>query len=203
MPDNLDDQIKNEQLLKLKLENEALKKSTKWKIFLQLSPFITALIAGIGFYIGIYQFTEQQKESEKNRIMELDERKQTRELEFRKRFWEEQISLYKRITTTAAKIASSTEDYSIDEKEARNFWIYYWGEASMIEDSNVYNAMLLFGENLNRYLQNRGEYKDSLSTYSYRLARACRNSLKNTWQPVKIDTLPESTPLVRFQFPHK
>lgn len=111
----------------------------------------------------------------------------TKRSEFRKRFWEEQLEIYKRTCVAASTIATSKEIAAV-EKERETFWRLYWGELSILESKAVKTAMEAFGAQL-RIIEAEQSSPKSLEQLSYRLARACRASLEKTWDPVGIDDL--------------
>ena len=119
----------------------------------------------------------------------------TRRQEFRKRFWESQLSLYQEALKAAASIAMSTTLDRIDE--ARNeFWELYWGRLSMIEHRSVERAMINFGGVLAKYEGSPELFEKEamkprncpteLRSAAYKLAHVMRDSLGKTWQPVNL-----------------
>lgn len=111
----------------------------------------------------------------------------TKEQEFRKAFWEKQYDLYSKATAAAAQIVTAKGLASI-AAERKVFWELYWGQLAIVEDRRVMLAMADFGISLDAW--ERGNAKLVQPELSYRLARACRNSLKATWEPAPIDDLP-------------
>jgi len=109
--------------------------------------------------------------------------------EFKKRIWEERRSLYYEITNYTSKIAiANTIDVIHDE--VKGFWSMYYGRLSIIEDSNVYEAMINYGNELEKVENNKLiPSKSNLKSLSFKLAVACRVSLQNTWEPVKLENL--------------
>jgi hypothetical protein len=122
---------------------------------------------------GIYQYRDKKNQ------------------EFRKRFWEERLSLYKEATTLAAKIAIA-DNMELVTEERKRFWELYWGPLCLIEDKNVEAGMVNFGNALKEKVQNE-KASTKLTILSIQLAKACRISLKKTWQPVKLSDLKEKT----------
>jgi hypothetical protein len=111
----------------------------------------------------------------------------TKRSEFRKRFWEEQLEIYRRTCVAASSIATSSA-IAVVGKECETFWRLYWGELSILESKAVKSAMEAFGTQL-RIVEAAQASPKSLEELSYRLARACRASLEKTWDPVGIDDL--------------
>ena len=110
-----------------------------------------------------------------------------KESEFRKAFWEKRFEFYEEVTDLAPTIAI-TKDLDSVKDERQKFWTLYWGKLSMIEDQAVLNAMVNYGDDL--YNQEEfGHTSSGLEQLSYFLARACRNSLKETWEPVTLDDI--------------
>src|SRR5208337_3782074 len=69
----------------------------------------------------------------------------TREIEFRKPFWDHQLALYFEATSAAAKMASLPSGKQRDEATA-SFWSLYYGPMVVVEDSeNVAKTMVSFG----------------------------------------------------------
>jgi hypothetical protein len=86
-----------------------------------------------------------------------------------------------------AAIATSKNITDLKDKEAE-FYRLYWGELGMLEDSTVKKAMIKFSDQFQKVL---AESKDSktLEQPAYQVARACRESLGKTWDPVGLDDL--------------
>ncbi|MFO0941796.1 MAG: hypothetical protein U0930_13660 [Pirellulales bacterium] len=131
---------------------------------------ITLLGAAIAFGWGLYQYFETSRN------------------EFRKAFWEKRYSLYSRATCAASKIALARNLDSVHTERAE-FWSLYWGELSIVESKAVQEAMVAYGKNLTE-LELKPEAANGLKQLSYRLARACRDSLKATWEPAPLDDIP-------------
>ena len=112
----------------------------------------------------------------------------TKREEFRQAFWQKQYETYKEVTEIAAAIAIA-DDLDAVKEERERFWQLYWGSMAIIENRNVFDAMVEFGEDL-RDQTVRGHSSSGLLQLSYNLARACRESLKSTWEPVQIDDIP-------------
>jgi hypothetical protein len=130
----------------------------------------TLLGAVLAFGWGLYQYID------------------TTRSEFRKAFWEKRYALYSKACTAAAKIAVAS-DLTTVQKERDEFWNLYWGELSIVESKSVHDAMVAFGNGLG-VLERQPESANGLKRLSYFLARACRESLKDTWEPVPLDDIP-------------
>src|SRR4030095_11483947 len=99
---------------------------TEQKKSWNLAPLITILVASIPVTVGLTQYYI------------------TRQTEFRKRFWEEQVALYREATDAAAEIAMAP-DLAAAAPARQRFWKLYWGKLSMIEHREVEQAMIAFG----------------------------------------------------------
>lgn len=148
------------------------------------SYWLPVLIAVIPLTVGIFQFHS------------------TRQTEFRKEFWEEQIVLYKQAANAAAEIAMSP---SLEAStSARSiFWKLYWGELSMLEHKEVEKAMKKFGTRLGKCEAGEGtpcfgtpdgSIPTDLRGYSYELAHCLRFSLLQTWNPAQLDDSQDRCP---------
>ena len=112
----------------------------------------------------------------------------SKDQEFRKAFWEKQYQLYSEVTDIAAKIAVADDLDDVVEERAK-FWHLYYGKMSIVENKAVYDAMVAFGKKLEP-LEKSGKTAFELRVFAYNLARACRESLKHTWEPVLLDDIP-------------
>ena len=142
-----------------------------------LAPIITLIVAAIPVTVGLTQYYI------------------TRQTEFRKRFWEEQVALYREATDAAAEIAMSADLTSATDARKR-FWKLYWGKLSMIEHKEVERAMITFGTTLSDCEKGNkttcfgpieGEPPTDLRARAYQLAHCARYSLAVTWNPASID----------------
>ena len=151
-----------------------------------LAPLITILVAAIPVTVGLTQYYI------------------TRQTEFRKRFWEEQVAVYREAEDAAAEIAMSPDLKSAADARQR-FWKLYWGKLSMIEHREVEQAMIAFGVTLAAC--EKGESNDCFDTtvkegststalrrLTYVLAHCARYSLAMTWNPANIDDTRDKCP---------
>ncbi|HEX8177217.1 MAG TPA: hypothetical protein VF543_19165 [Pyrinomonadaceae bacterium] len=133
---------------KLKLEIEELKRKGGLTDRIEkYIPVITALIAVLGFWFGVYQYfhqqqleTERQATEQKVRLQsyesELKRANDAKELELRKPFWEKQLALYFGASEAAATIATSNNPSEKRAAEAK-FWNLYWGPLAIVEDAGM------------------------------------------------------------------
>lgn len=126
---------------------------------------VLTLIGGVvAFSWGVYQFMINQRSQS-----------ETRRIEATRPFLDRQLKLYTDATQAAATIATSTSDNEITAARTR-FWSLYWGELALVEDNRVEAAMVEFG----RALEGGSKGKE-IAHLSLRLARACRDSLAESW----------------------
>ncbi len=113
----------------------------------------------------------------------------TKKEEFKREFWRKRYENYEKVLELASKITVS-EDLDTVEEEIKEYRQYYWGKLAMIEDQKVYDAMKSFNKKL-KYLEGEEGKKftdfTDLQDRTYDLARACRLSLKETWEPEGIN----------------
>jgi hypothetical protein len=114
----------------------------------------------------------------------------TSQSEFRKRFWEEQLDVYQEASDAAAKIAmAETPQTEAAVADRSLFWRLYWGKLSILEGKGVKDAMVAYGNELSEVEKGTTRHPGMLKKLSYQLARACRESLKKTWEPVPVDDI--------------
>lgn len=158
------------EIEQLKAQIQELKKRTeKQTSFENRLKLVTAMVAVITIIVGVGQYIYSTR------------------TDFRKIFWKEQYVLYGQACSAAAKIAMAGSINEVPRAHAK-FWNLYWGELSIVEHPNVKDAMVQYGEQLK--LVEAGSAKPwSLKQLSYHLARACRKSLAETWNPADLKDL--------------
>ena len=153
---------------------------------------ISVILALLTIISGIYQY---KKTSDEN---------------FKKAFWEKRYDLYTQAINHTSDIANSNS-LKESEKSRKEFWKLYWGNMSLIEDSSTEQAMVKFGKFLSAcesgVITQEKCFEDSsnndnlgftvyrsenLKRLSFELAHCARDSLKNTWDPVGIESLKEN-----------
>ena len=140
-----------------------------WEILIGI--IISALTAGF----GIYKYSEARKD------------------EFKKVFWEKRYENYEHVIELASKIYVSNNLNTVTD-EINEFRQYFWGKLAMIEDQGVYDAMINYNEELKKLEGSASDNFTVLEDTTYDLARACRNSLRATWEPVPLsDIKPKKT----------
>jgi hypothetical protein len=126
---------------------------------------ITAVLAIIGAGMGLWKYFDAA------------------EKEFRKPYWERQISFYFQATSSAAILATSHDQKTLKEAEAK-FWELYWGPLALVEDRRVEAAMVRYGD----CLEDKKCNGNSLQQLSLNLAHTCRQSLGASWN-LKLEEL--------------
>ena len=92
-------------------------------------------------------------------------------------FFDAQMKFYIEATETASQISST--DSGAREALIKRFWQLYWGSLALVEDDEVAQAMIAYGEHLNKSPHDT----KGLKNLSLGIAHACRNSLKRLWVP--------------------
>jgi hypothetical protein len=144
---------------------------------------ISVIIALLVAITGIIQYTSTRNEN------------------FRKAFWEKRYELYNKVIETASDIANS-KGLRESEDLRRDFWKYYWGNLSLIEDKTMEGAMVNFGTLLSEcetgektgkkcfYDSDTNTTKANdyvgLRQRSHTLAQCAKESLRKTWDPVSL-----------------
>jgi hypothetical protein len=148
------------------------------------APIIAASISVVGVFVGIYVGLQQfKKQQDYNR----DQLKVQSEQELKRKYWEEQIAIYKEACDAVATIASAVRMEEV-QAQCKTFWRLYWGRMSLIENQAVAAAMISYGKQLKRCEKGEAE-PSSLEVLAWDVANSCRESLKETWNPVGIETL--------------
>lgn len=146
---------------------------------LSLEPLLkiaTVIGTVIAFFWGAYQFLLTQRGQA-----------ETRRVEASRPFLDKQLTLYTDATRAAATIATSKSPEEIAAARGK-FFLLFWGELVMVEDRHVESAMVEF-----RNALIAGKEGADLEQLSLRLARACRNSLAESWG-VKQWQAPQNAP---------
>ncbi|CAN7739996.1 hypothetical protein LJR084_006543 [Variovorax sp. LjRoot84] len=125
---------------------------------------LTAMGAVVAFCWGAYQFLLTQRGQA-----------ETRRVEATRPFLDRQLKLYTDATQAASTMATSKSPEEVAAARSR-FLLLFWGELVMVEDRHVESAMVEFRDALNA-----GKKGPELEQLSLRLARACRDSLAESW----------------------
>ena len=125
---------------------------------------LTTIGAGVAFCWGAYQFLLTQRGQA-----------ETRRVEATRPFLDRQLKLYTDATQAASTMATSKSLEEVDAAKNRFFQLF-WGELVMVEDRRVESAMVDFRDAIHT-----GKKGLQLEQSSLRLARACRDSLAESW----------------------
>lgn len=101
-------------------------------------------------------------------------------MEFKRKFWENQIEVYSNACKYAGLIAnySNQEEF---EKHVKSFNALYWGKMIMVDDSVVENAMKEFYLAIKDFNPQDKKSGNKLKYKADQLANACRTSSFDTW----------------------
>ncbi len=187
---------------KLSLEINQLENPTGTEKASKFIPVISSMITVLGFFVGLWQYHEQQVLANQALLKQQDtankellkqqavankdflQQKMKQDYERFIPFSEKQIQLYFEASEAAATIATSSDADAKSRAKSR-FWILYWGPLAIVEDAGVKTtdqtvvkqSMVNFGHCLNE----PGTCTVSeLKIRSLNLAYACRESLANT-----------------------
>ena len=125
----------------------------------------------------------------------------SREKEFRKSYWDRQMSLYFDATQAASQVASLPSDDAAREKALQRFWELYWGQMVVVESKCercdvVDQAMIRFGHCLTQPGSDKPketcDYAE-LQQRAFGLGKACRDSIGASWDK-KLKFLTEGCP---------
>ncbi len=132
---------------------------------LELSVKLLSLVgAAVAFCWGVFQFSLNQRNQS-----------QTRRIEATRPFLDRQLTLYTEATQSVATLATCTRDEEV-QPAAKRFWLLYWGELALVEDTRVEAAMVKFGRAIEQV-----RTPDEMRQLSLGLAHACRDSLAESW----------------------
>lgn len=105
---------------------------------------------------------------------------ETRRLEARKPFLEEQLRLYTEAAQTVAILASVDRESPEFAEAEKRFWTLYWGELSLVESPNVESAMVMMGRCLHGDCSDCPR-KPDIEHCALAVAHASRESLAESW----------------------
>ncbi|MBI4529248.1 MAG: hypothetical protein HY695_36075 [Deltaproteobacteria bacterium] len=105
---------------------------------------------------------------------------ETRRIEARKPFLDEQLKRYTEVTRIAATLATANRKSVEFSSAEHRFWSLYWAELALVESKKVEAAMVAMG----RCLKGDCSYckrRPDLEHCALGLAHACRESLSESW----------------------
>jgi hypothetical protein len=103
----------------------------------KFSPLLATLLALSGFLFGVFQYTRQQVATRQAAI-------ETRDQEFMRPLWQQQLTLYFKASELVATIAT-TPDAATRRAAEADFWKLYEGPLIVVESQNLSGAMKAFG----------------------------------------------------------
>ncbi|EDP96480.1 hypothetical protein U8527_10220 [Kordia algicida OT-1] len=153
-------------------------------------------ITVVGFIVTIFIFyigqRNQLKALERQIQTQSDENKVQHLHSFQNSFWQKQLDLYVKVTTAAAELTQFELNSESYKNSRKNFYTYFWGPMSIVEDSNVKKAMENFSESLLNYESNVSKTSlRNLENHSYQLAQTCRNSSIKRWDLKSFELEPD------------
>jgi len=141
------------------------------------------------FYIGQ---RSQFKTLEKQIQTQTEENKVQHLYSFQNSFWQKQLELYVKATTVAAELTQYELNSESYKKSRKDFYTYFWGPMSIVEDANVKKAMENFSSALRDYeIDPSKESLKNLRNHSYFLAQTCRNSSIKRWELESFELEPD------------
>jgi|SRR5689334_13805516 len=168
------------EIEKLKVEIQSLISSNRWENRVtRYIPVITVLIAVFSFWLGIYQFTQQQKTEMEKLRGEFSYNTALSEKEFRRKFYERQLETYFELSKIAGRISISDDPTAI-KTEYQNFMELYNGQLNIVQDWQVKRASNQFEETLREFVSTQAN-KEKLQIQARALADACRGSVRDVW----------------------
>lgn len=167
------------ELEKLRLEVAELRWKVRWFYKIgQIISIVSASIAVLAFVVSLYQYNRQQRENAWNN-------QEARDRELKKPVWEKQLGVAFEISNVAAEIATTIDPDNEARKRAEaRFWQLYYGPAIFVEDENLKQAMIHFGECLvgGEGCGSEAEQSSRLPELSLDLTNQCRKVMGVTWQ---------------------
>lgn len=152
-------------------------KHNLWDVIMRL---ITALISLLVVLVGIWQFSEQQRQTtqlEYSLIAKKDS------IDFKKKIWEMQVEVYTKICSNAAEIIVSVDDKEKFNRLLMDYDILYYGETIFVEDSLVDKSMINFRLACKDYSQGYID-KWTLKQECMNLISACRLSTEGIFAEI-------------------
>lgn len=180
---------------------------------LDLIKAASAAVAAGTLALGVWTFLVQQKARDEERSTREDEllkqhRKEEeqrrkdqerhldqRDRELSQKFREDQFSLYMKAleATSAIAVAKAREPRSGRLNQAiAEFWQLYWGKLALVESRGVVDAMVAFGQGLNKCESDDELCGRCLKHLSLALAHQCRKSVSESWHQ-QLEGLPKPT----------
>lgn len=150
-------------------------KESKVKLTLELLGTIATFLA---ILIGVWQFNKQQKS---NITQEQENKKYNDAMEFKRKYWESQQSIYLSIVETVGAIASEYSSAKERDNAIGKFKALYYGKAAFVEDSTVAAAMRGFSDDIKDFNE-KFLTENELKAHALNLVNICKTSSFNSWR---------------------
>lgn len=134
---------------------------------LKILPVVGACIT---FAWGVWVWKDNADEEREAARQEAERYAESRRIEATRPFLELQLKAYTEAVLVTSRIATSGDQAAIDR-----FWELYTGELALVEDSQVAQAMIAFGDAL------KSGRQAALRGLAIRLAHQMRESLAKSW----------------------
>lgn len=121
---------------------------------------VGVVVTVVGLLVGVVQFGHTQA------------------VEASKPYLEKKLKWCEEATETASVIA--THDKGSEPRKEQRFGELYWGVMGLVENQEITNAMISFGDGLKGKLAENKSLKD----LSLAIAHACRKELSKDWSPI-------------------
>ena len=120
----------------------------------------------VGLLAGTYQFTRNQAIEAARPFLE------------RKLKWcEEAVEVAAGIAAHGRDSTATTTTPAPSVRRVDRFWALYWGVMGMVENQDITDAMVAFGDGL------KSGAADSDTSRALAIAHACRNEMARAWSP--------------------
>jgi hypothetical protein len=125
----------------------------------------SALVLVLGGVVGYFSFSHR-----------LESDLEQRQRDFRVKFYDAQLALYRDATQYAAEIADA-RTFAEAAEPRRKLLDLYWGPLGLVEALDVEAAMVAFERVLDRWTSDAQPPPPELRARAFDLAQACRRSL--------------------------
>lgn len=132
----------------------------------------------LAILIGVWQFNKQQ---ENNVKQEQENKKYNDAMEFKRRNWESQQSIYLTIAEIVGIIASDYSTKKERDSAIARFKIIYYGKAAFVEDSTVASTMRTFSQDIQDFNE-QFLPENELKGRALELVNVCKTSSFNSWR---------------------
>lgn len=151
-----------------------------------IKDWLPSLTVVVGAIWALYKYLDHQEEVQRNAKIQSENLAITRRIEAQKPFLEKQLRLYFEAAEVAGRLATLKPENEKWETNENRFWQLYWSELSVIETSEVENAMVAIGDILPAYKAAPKDVQTNadLDNAIYDLAHAIRNGIESGWRSI-------------------